>query len=200
MTTKTFFLPPNFLAYPAATESNPGPIRLGQLISNINDPGHTIGTIPPLNVAPYDMPINIVNAGSMGHTDKSSSSFFANLFLQAIELIGAKLSVNVHHSHKLLSVMETVESQTFDPKDTYVAASMQQPEVQTWLKQSWGRRRVYMVCGILIARPADDSKVDISTESSQEFSGEVAGRVGLRLRMNLGWGLCPRRRLFMGFC
>jgi hypothetical protein len=59
---------------------------------------------------------------------------------------------------------------SIDPKDSYVAASMQQPEVQSWLNQSWGRRRVFMVCGILIARPTGNSKVNISTESSSEIS------------------------------
>lgn len=175
MTTRTYFLPPDFLSYPAATDSNPGLIRLGQLISDIDDPGHTIGTLPPLDMAGYDMPINALEATGMGHTDHSSSSFFANVFLKAVELVGAKFDVKVQRSNKLLSAMAVIEAQTIDPKDSYVRASMEQAEVQSWLKQSWGRRPVFMVCGILIARPAADSKVDISTEASSDVSGEAEG-------------------------
>lgn len=123
----------------------------------------------------YDMPINFVDATGMGHTNNASSSFYGNLFLKAVELIGAKLNINAQSSNKLLSAMEEIQAQTIDPKDTYVAASMQQPEVQSWLKQTWGRRRVFMVCGILIARPAGNSKVNISTESSSGISAEAEG-------------------------
>lgn len=142
MTTRTYFLPPDFLSYPAPTDLNPGPIRLGQLISKIDDPGHTIGTLPPLDMAGYDMPINSVVASGMGHTDNVSSSFYGNLFLKAIEFVGAKLHADVQHSNKLLSAMEEIQAMTVDPKDSYVAASMQQTEVQSWLKQNWGHRRV----------------------------------------------------------
>ena len=59
--------------------------------------------------------------------------------------------------------MEEIEEQTIDPRDSYVKASMQLEEVQSWLKQGWGRRRVFMVSGILIARPqGDKSKISIS--------------------------------------
>jgi hypothetical protein len=179
MTTRTYFLPPDFLSYPAATDLNPGAIRLGQLISSIDDPGHTIGTLPPLDMACYDMPINFVDGIGMGHIDNASSSFYGNLFLKAVELVGAKLHVIVQRSNNLLSAMEEIQAQTIDPKDSYVAASMQQPEVQSWLKQNWGRRRIFMVCSILIARPAGNSKVNISTESSSEISGEAEGNMAV---------------------
>jgi hypothetical protein len=144
-------------------------------MSSIDDPGHTIGTLPPLDMACYDMPINVVHATGMGHTDNISLSFYGKLFLKAVEVVGAKLIVNFQHSNKLLSVMEEIQAQSIDPKDSYVAASIQQPEVQSWLNQSWGRRRVFMVCGILIAQPAGSSKVNISTESSSEIFGKAEG-------------------------
>lgn len=108
MTTRTYFLPPNFLSYLVATDSNPGAIRLGQLMSSIDDPGHTIGILPPLDMACYDMLINVVHATGMGHTDNTSSFFYGKLFLKAIEVVGAKLNVNFQHSNKLLSVMEEI--------------------------------------------------------------------------------------------
>lgn len=111
----------------------------------------------------------------MGHTENASSSFYGNLFLKAVEFVGAKLHVNVQRSNKLLSAMEEIQALTIDPKDSYVAASMQQADVQSWLKQNWGHRRIFMVCGILIARPAGNSKVNISTKSSSEISGEAEG-------------------------
>ncbi|MCJ1267196.1 hypothetical protein MMC22_007081 [Lobaria immixta] len=74
MTTRTYFLPPDFLSYPAPQPSNPGAIGLGQLILDINDPGHTVGTLPPLGMAGYDMPISTVNVTGMGQTDNSSYS------------------------------------------------------------------------------------------------------------------------------
>lgn len=178
MTTRTYFLPPDFLSYPAPQPSNPGTIRLGQLISDIDDPGHTVGTLPPLDMTGYDMPTGTVKATGMGHTDQKSSSFYARAFLKAVELVGANFNIRVQNTNKLLSAMEEIEAQTIDPKDSYVEASMQREQVQAWLRQTWGRRRLFMVSGILIARPeGEKSKISISTEQSSETSGtaEVHG-------------------------
>ena len=110
MTTRTYFLPPDFLSYPAAQPSNPGPIRLDQLISDIDDPGHTVGKLPPLDMAGYDMPIGIVNALGMGHTEESSSAFFVGAFLKAIELVGLHFNTRVQNTNQLLSAMEEIEA------------------------------------------------------------------------------------------
>jgi hypothetical protein len=131
MTTRTYFLPPDFLSYPAPTNSSPGPIRLGQLISRIDDPGHTIGTLSPLDMTGYDMPVHTVEATRMGHTDNVSSSVHASLFLKAFEIIRAKLHADVQRSNKLLSAMKEIHALNIDPKDGYVAASMQQTAVQS---------------------------------------------------------------------
>jgi hypothetical protein len=173
MSKKTYFLPPNFLSYPAATASNPGKIKLGQLISDIDDPGHTIGTLLPLDLARHDIPNDSVKLEGMGHTASSSTSYHANLFLKAVEIVSGKFNITVSSSNKLLSIIEEIEAQSIDPKNSYVSASLQQSEVQSWLRASWGRRRVFMICGILIARPTESSKVDLSTGSTANFSGEA---------------------------
>lgn len=188
MTTRTYFLPPDFLSYPAAQPSNPGPIRLGQLIADISDPGHTVGTLSPLDMTGYDMPIGTVDARGMGHTDNSTSSFYVDAFLKAIELVGLKFNTRVQNSKNLLSAIEEIKAQTIDPKDSYVKASMQREEVQAWLKQSRSLRRVFMVCGILIARPqGDKSTISISTEQSLETSGSAEG-YGTAAQVPLGGG------------
>ncbi|KAI0381120.1 hypothetical protein F5Y04DRAFT_255810 [Hypomontagnella monticulosa] len=181
MSEKTIYLPPNFLFYPAATEKSPGSIQLGALISNIGDPKHAIGTLPPLDMAPYKMSIDTLDAGSMGHVDNSSSSFSANMFIKAVELLGAKLNLSVQNSNKLLSAMEEIKTEEFDPKDSYVKASLEQQAVKDWLNEKnalglpkWPKRRVFMVCGILIAKPKGNSKVDISSNSNSGVSGEAS--------------------------
>ncbi|KAF4467969.1 N-acetylglucosamine-6-sulfatase [Fusarium albosuccineum] len=47
---KTYFLPPDFLSFPAAQGEIPEAIQLGQLVSSIDDPGHAIATLPPLSM------------------------------------------------------------------------------------------------------------------------------------------------------
>lgn len=175
MTTRTYFLPPDFLSYPAPQPSNPGPIRLGQLILDINDPGHTVGTLPPLNMAGYDMPISTVNVTGMGHTENSSYSFYVRAFLKSVELVGLRFNIQVQNANQLLLAMEEVEAQTIEPKDSYVKASMECKEVQAELSRWWNRRRVFMVSGILIARPGDKSNISISNEQSSETSESVEG-------------------------
>ena len=180
MTEKTIFLPPSFLFYPAATEKSPGSIQLGSLISDIKDPGHTIGTLPPLDMSMYNMPIANMDAGSVGHVDNISSSFSANMLVKAIELLGAQLNLRVQRSDRLLSSMEEIKTEGFDPKDSYAQASLEQQKVKSWLNEKswkglpkWPKRRVFMVCGILIARPKDNSKVGISKNSNSHLSSDV---------------------------
>lgn len=213
MPTRTYFLPPDFLSYPAPQPSNPGPIRLGQLISDVHDPGHTVGTLPPLDIALYDMPVGVVNAEGMGHTDTSSSSLYARAFLKAVELMGAQFNAQIQNSNKLLSAMEEIEAQTIDPKDAYVKASFQRDEVQAWLKQSWGRRRIFMVSGLLIARPkGDKSNISISTEQLSETSGSVEGHgtagqvpvgggaaAGMTFSKEFGLAFVPKTPFIYGF-
>jgi hypothetical protein len=77
------------------------------------------------------MPVHTVEATRMGHTDNVSSSVHASLFLKAIEVVGAKLHADVQRSNKLLSAMKEIHALNIDPKDGYVAASMQQTAVQS---------------------------------------------------------------------
>jgi hypothetical protein len=212
MTERTWFLPPDFLSYQAATESNPGHIRLGQLISAIDDPGHTIGTLAPLKIDNDEMPLSEVQATGMDHEDNASSSYVANIFIKAVEVMGAKFNIKVQHSNKLLSAMEEVEAQTFEPNDDYVKKSLQQAKVQSWLKETWPRKRVFMVCGILIARPTANSKVNMSTEKSSEFSAEGEGHgtaaqapisggagAGGTFAKNFGLAFVPKTPFIYGF-
>lgn len=104
--TKTYFLPPDFLSYPAATDTYPGAIRLGHLIADIDDPSHAISTLPPLPMEGYNMPIGNFEGTGMGHTDNTSSSIYAKLFLKAVSLVKATSNIDVQTASKLLSAME----------------------------------------------------------------------------------------------
>lgn len=150
MAPKTIYLPPDFLFYPAATEKSPGSIQLGSLIFDIKDPGHMIGTLPPLDMSKYNMPITDLDAGSMGHVDNSSSSLSAKVLVKAVELLGAQLGFRDQKSDGLLSAMEEIKAEGFDPQDSYVQASLEQEKVKTWLHEKnsmglpkWPKRRVF---------------------------------------------------------
>ncbi|KEY75221.1 hypothetical protein S7711_07136 [Stachybotrys chartarum IBT 7711] len=166
---KTYFLPPDFLSFPAAQGEVPGAIQLGQLVSSINDPGHAIATLPPLSMTTYNMVTGSVKASGLGHHDSASSSFFGELFLKAVSLVGARLKVNVQRSEGLLAAIDEIEALSIDPKDTYVKASLEQTEVQKWLKAEWPQRRVFMVSGLLIAKPSrGESSISISSSRVAE--------------------------------
>lgn len=175
MTTKTYFLPPDFLSYPAGDGIKTGRIRLGQLIHDIDDPAYTIATLPPKDLSLYTaaIPINRMEMGTMGHTDNASSSYLGGLFVKAVGLIGANFRANTSHSEKPLTAMDELQSLTIDPTDTYVANSMAQTAVQTWLNGRWFGKRIFMVTSVLIARPSSDSTVNLSTDSSTEVEGNV---------------------------
>ena len=148
----------------------------------------------------------------MGHTDNSSSSFSANLLVKAVELVGAKLNINTKNSRNLLSAMDEIKTEAIDPDDDYVKKSIEQPKVQSWLKATWPRHRIFMVCGILIARPAADSKVDISTSSLSNLSAAmqvdgavaqspVGGSAGTDMgyAKEFGLGFVPKTPFIYGF-
>lgn len=173
---KTYFLPPDFWSFPAGQGDTPGAIQLGQLISSIDDPGHAIATLPPLPMDTYNMIPGSVKASGLGHCDTASSSFTSELFLRAVSFVGARLNVKVQNSESLLAAIEEIEARSIDPKDAYVKASLEQTEVQSWLRSGWPQRRVFMVSGLLIARPGGGES-SISMESSRGV--ETEGRAGL---------------------
>ncbi|ORY09033.1 hypothetical protein BCR34DRAFT_603179 [Clohesyomyces aquaticus] len=180
MTTKTYFLPPDFLSYPAGDAIKNGRIRLGQLIHDINDPASTIRTLPPQDVTPYTtMPIQRLEVGNMGHTDKASSSYLGSLFVKAVGIFGANFRINTSHSEKLLAAMHELQSVTIDPIETYLTDSMAQDKVQEWLNERWFAKRIFMVTSVLIAHPSEDSKIDLSNDSSTEAEGSLEGNTTL---------------------
>ncbi|KAM7202537.1 hypothetical protein V8F33_002757 [Rhypophila sp. PSN 637] len=152
---KTYFLPPDFWSYPAAQDTDPGAIQLGHLIGAIDDPGHPVGTLPPLDMTNYKITIRPLSTSKVGHREISSSSYLADLFLKAVSALGAKLKVQVQHSESLLSTIAELKATTIDPIDTYVKDSLAQEAVQAWLKDKWPRRRIFMVTGLLVATPND---------------------------------------------
>ena len=171
---KTYFLPPDFWSYPAAIGDNPGAIQLGQLISSIDDPGHAVATLAPLDMSAYKMPIGTTKAAGLGHRDTSESSFLSDLFLKAVSIVGAKLKVKVQSSESLLSTIAQIESLVIDPKDGYVKESLSQPEVQAWLKAGWPRKRVFMVTGLLVATPNAESSISVSSTRQVAAEGEAS--------------------------
>ncbi|KFY94184.1 hypothetical protein V498_04005 [Pseudogymnoascus sp. VKM F-4517 (FW-2822)] len=174
MTKRTFFLPPDFMSFPAETKEYHGKIRLGQLISDIKDPGHPIGTLPPLDLKSYPtMQVGTVKQAMLDHTNKATSSSFAKLLIKAVELVGADLEQKTQRSSELLSAIAEIEVKTMDPSDSYVEASLQQAKVQSWMKRTWGRKRIFMVSDILIARPGMDSTIRTSENSSLDTSANV---------------------------
>lgn len=180
MTSKTVFLAPVFFSYLASKGSDPGPvlygsIKLGSLITRIGSPGHSIGWGLPLDMTDYNMSIRTLDEASIDHTDDSSLSFSQKLFVEAVELVGAKRNIDIKNPHKVVSAMDEIKMEMIDPSDAYVKASIRRPNVQSWLKAyaPWPHPPILMVCGIFIAQPGGGSKADISVSSPSHLSAGV---------------------------
>ncbi|KAH6982504.1 hypothetical protein EDB80DRAFT_736930 [Ilyonectria destructans] len=178
----TYFLPPDFLSYPAPQEGNPGPIQLGQFISSHKDPGHTVASLAPLDLEEYGIKTHTVSGTAMAHKYSTSATEHASLFLKSVELVGAKLGFSFQDTdfNNLLSEIEQFEAQSIIVKDeTYVKDSMGKPEIQGWIKGVFFKKSVYIVDGILIAKPkSDKTKISTSAEATSGASGALEVPVG----------------------
>ena len=231
----TYFLPPDFLSYPAPQEGNPapaqgnpapeggltpqkgnqGPIQLGQLISDHKDPGQTVASLAPLNLAKYGIFPNKVFGSAMEHKNSESSSSHASLFLKAVQLVGIKLGFSIQDadSKSLLSEIEEIEAQSVVVTNAYVKDSMLQTEAQEWIKRGFFEKTVYVVDGILIARPrSDKSKVLMSAQATSDASGAFeaggqpaqvpasgGGAFQRKTSKEYGLGFVPRTPFIYGF-
>jgi hypothetical protein len=173
----TYFLPPDFISYAFESEADSGPIRLGQLISDINDPGQPVGSLEPLDPKSYDIEPRSIPGDNFSHIYEAQTSLSASLFLKAVQVIGLNFSIQVDKSDysQLLSEIAGFEARSFEVKESYVRASMEQPSVQMWIKKGLFGKRVFMVTGILIAKPKDGRKstISVSRENRSEQSGDL---------------------------
>lgn len=211
----TYFLPPDFLSYPAPQEGNPGPIQLGQLISDHKDPSQTIASLAPLNFAEYGIIPNKISGTAMEHKNSASASSHSSLFLKAVQLVGINLGFSIQDvdSKNLLSEIEEIETRSIVAKDAYVKDSILQIEVQEWIKRGLFKKHVYMVDGILIAKPrSDESKISMSAQATSDASGAleaggqpaqvpVSGGGALQRKTSMEYGLAfvPRTPFIYGF-
>ena len=180
MTEKTIYLSSSFFFYSAVTEKSSGSIQLSSFIVDIKDLEHTIGTLLSLNINTYNMSIVNLNAENVNHINNTSSSFSANMLVKAIKLLSAQFNLRVQKSDKLLSAIKKIKTKEFDSKDSYVQASLKQKKIKTWLNEKswkslpkWLKRRVFIICEILIARLKNSSKVNISLNSNSQLLSDV---------------------------
>lgn len=168
----TYFLPANFDITPPPD----GPVKLGQLISEPENPGrplHPRGPVPFEGFEGMKVHSNTTKLSLRDHSERSSK---AGLLVRFLELVSAKLSGG--YSKGVASYtsndIEKLDVVFIEPTDEYVKRSMELPEVKNVLK-GWGlkRKQVFMVTGIKIAYPG--AKLDMQNGFNNTF--EVEGRV-----------------------
>jgi hypothetical protein len=169
----TYFIPPNFDNPPPPD----GPIKLGQLISNFDDPATPIDRSGPQDPAASGLKIHSMSQKIFKLENQENSSTEGGLFVGAVQGICGRLGIRLAHQSyaTALDQIEVLVSQFIQPadEDTYVETSMNQPAVQKFIKKGLFRKRVFMVTGIKIAHP-DESTAISSTKGSSTTSSAVA--------------------------
>lgn len=167
MSKPTYFLAPTFHNPPD------GPLRLGQLIVAVDDPGNALDKPEPFlphNLEIYD---NEQTVESHGYT--SSSSTELDLFAKAVQTVAFKagVSLSTQHHASILSHIERLQIRFIQPDEEYVKASLLRAKVQDRLKNWLWQKRVFMITGLCIAYPSTGSPDTIAVENKSSGSGEM---------------------------
>ncbi|KAM5431790.1 hypothetical protein MferCBS31731_007703 [Microsporum ferrugineum] len=172
----TYFLPANF-DFPPPPD---GPVKLGQLISEPENPGRPVNPKGPVSFEGYEGMKMYTNSTEFSLRNHGESTAEAGLFLRALELTSAKLGAGLSRgmASYILNDIKKLDVEFIEPTNDYVKASMEVPEVKNALK-GWGlkRKRAFMVTGIKIAYP--DAKLERQNGFNSTFAVE-GGASGLQ--------------------
>lgn len=172
----TFFLPPHFHNPPD------GPLKLGQLITAVDDPGNALDTPEPFLSRNINVYTNELTVESHDYTAESSAEL--SLFAKAIQAIGVKAGVNwgAQQRESILSHIERLEVSFIQPDDNYVKASLLRPKVYEKLKFWFWHKRAFMITGLRVAYPSTDApdkiSLDTGSEDSRSLEFEGSGPAG----------------------
>lgn len=164
----SYFLPSHF-DYPPD-----GPVKLGNLISDLNDPGN------PLNQTDFvpiteSMRIPMTEVEKFKGGLKESNDTELGLCAKAIYHIGLKARFGLTQSDARVfsATLSRLQTQAIMPDDEYVEKSMLTPEVQRKLKsRPVFRKPVFMITALKIAYPAPRVPADDDGETTLVDSSE----------------------------
>ncbi|EWY80036.1 hypothetical protein FOYG_16833 [Fusarium oxysporum NRRL 32931] len=115
------------------------------------------------------MPVSLFNnteqSGSTSHTETS-------IFLRAVQFLKARFKHERDRAafESILADIDQLDTYTINPSDSYVTKSLEQPDVQNYLKKRLMRKHVFMVTTVKIARKG--AKLELEQEVSQTDSTE----------------------------
>jgi hypothetical protein len=169
----TYFIPPNFDNPPPPE----GPIKLGQLISNPDDPATPIDRSGPQDHAAFGLKVHSMPQKVFKLENKENSSLEAGLFVSAMQGICGRLGIKLARQSyaTALDEIDTLVSKFVQPavEDSYVETSMNQPGVQKFIKKGLFQKHVYMITGIKIAYPGESTAISNTKGSSTTGSVEA---------------------------
>ena len=167
MVKPTYFLPPNFDFPPG------GPLKLGQLIANVDDPGTPISSSGPESLILNNVEVfrNRKEVKTHGYSTLTDTN--ASLFIDAVHDIGVLkggLNWSQQQSNDILSHIKELDVQFIQPSDEYVKKSMMKEDVQKKLKSWFWNKRAFMITGLCTAYPAENSEDSVLQQSGRARS------------------------------
>jgi hypothetical protein len=123
----TYFIPANF------DNPYPGPLKLGQLISDLKYPRKSLDSTGPEDLKANKVKIWKNKQKVVVHQQEEKTEKEVGLFIKALDVVGAAFQANFdqHSLNSLLSNIETLDVEFIVPTDEYVLESMKKPQVQT---------------------------------------------------------------------
>ncbi|KAI9782135.1 MAG: hypothetical protein M1839_005482 [Geoglossum umbratile] len=166
----TYFIPAIFDNPPPPT----GPLKLGQMITKVEDPGTPIDPSGPEDLADNNIEIqpNSVNIFRHMYSDRADTT--AGLFFTALQSVALKLHITFdrHTFIDILDEIDTLDVEFIQVNNEYVQKSMERPAVKAFLKKPGLRKRVYMITGIKTAKPKAKMAIARGANATTEGTGE----------------------------
>lgn len=168
---KTYWPVPN-----ADTPPPPnGPIAIGNIIADPKDPARSLNEANRVPI-PADS-IFLSHKNNYHLTRKESRQGQGGLWASFLEsTVGVTGNAQVKRSEDTIEGLSCrlLETQVFQPDDTYIYVSLQDSDVQEYLDASWFEKPVYMITGLKIARGA-------SAETAKEVEYQVQGETSVNV-------------------
>jgi hypothetical protein len=150
---KTYFLAPNFDLAPPPF----GPLFLGSVIADPKNPARSMTrdnriAIPsPGESIHHSLKLNWsvtraqLREGKIGIWASSLAAFLGT---------GADAEISISHDTDEIYRCERLETEYFQPDETYIYKALQVPRVKSYIEKSWLGKPVYMITGLKVARGA----------------------------------------------
>ncbi|KAF4450006.1 major facilitator superfamily MFS-1 [Fusarium austroafricanum] len=149
---KEYFLAPNFTTAPPPE----GPIKLGSILRNVTE-------FDPMNIHDLAIPTTQLYPADIKEPFEISlhqlHSSDLSLKARALELLDLGTGASIRHTRGNDSVIscKSLETHAFNPTESYMNQSMQDPGVRVFTHMNWRRLSVYMVTGLKVARGASST-------------------------------------------